>query len=81
MVNCLDAILYCTHVLMLQKETLGIHEDENGRGGAAALLIWEEVAAAPVARLDGAAVQIANLLYVFAGYATIDEVRCKLGNS
>jgi len=27
-----------------------------------------------VARLDGAAVQIAHLLYVFAGYATIDEV-------
>jgi len=37
-------------------------------------LIWEEAAAAPVARLDGAAVQIAHLLYVFAGYATIDEV-------
>lgn len=35
---------------------------------------WEEVAEAPVARLDGAAVQIGGLLYVFAGYASIDEV-------
>ncbi|EFJ13083.1 hypothetical protein SELMODRAFT_121135 [Selaginella moellendorffii] len=35
---------------------------------------WEEIAECPVKRLDGAAVQIRNLLYVFAGYATIDEI-------
>jgi hypothetical protein len=37
-------------------------------------LVWEEMAEAPVARLDGAAVQIKHLLYVFFGYANIDEV-------
>ena len=37
-------------------------------------LVWEEMAEAPVARLDGAAVQIKHLLYVFSGYANIDEV-------
>ncbi|CAA6653779.1 unnamed protein product [Spirodela intermedia] len=37
-------------------------------------LEWEEMAKAPVARLDGAAIQIKNLLYVFAGYGTIDYV-------
>jgi hypothetical protein len=38
-------------------------------------LKWEEMAEAPVARLDGAAIQIKNLLYVFAGYGTINHVR------
>ncbi|XXG45068.1 hypothetical protein AAC387_Pa02g0248 [Persea americana] len=37
-------------------------------------LQWEEMAEAPVPRLDGAAIQIKNLLYVFAGYGTIDYV-------
>ncbi|KAG2725791.1 hypothetical protein I3760_01G082900 [Carya illinoinensis] len=37
-------------------------------------LNWEKMAAAPVPRLDGAAIQIKNLLYVFAGYGTIDSV-------
>ncbi|KAM0939874.1 putative kelch-type beta propeller [Dioscorea sansibarensis] len=37
-------------------------------------LKWEEMAEAPVPRLDGAAMQIKNLLYVFAGYGTIDYV-------
>ncbi|KAJ8770596.1 hypothetical protein K2173_018087 [Erythroxylum novogranatense] len=37
-------------------------------------LKWEKMAAAPVPRLDGAAIQIKNLLYVFAGYGTIDSV-------
>ena len=32
------------------------------------------MAASPVPRLDGAAIQIKNLLYVFAGYGTIDYV-------
>lgn len=32
------------------------------------------MASAPVPRLDGAAIQIKNLLYVFAGYGTIDYV-------
>ncbi|XP_042466385.1 kelch repeat-containing protein At3g27220-like isoform X2 [Zingiber officinale] len=32
------------------------------------------MAEAPVPRLDGAAIQIKNLLYVFAGYGTIDYV-------
>ena len=42
---------------------------------AAPELKWEEMAEAPVARLDGAAIQIKNLLYVFAGYGTINHVR------
>lgn len=35
-------------------------------------LKWEKMEAAPVPRLDGAAIQIKNLLFVFAGYGTID---------
>lgn len=38
-------------------------------------LKWEEMPPAPVPRLDGAAIQIKNLLYVFAGYGTLDLVR------
>lgn len=38
-------------------------------------LDWEEMSEAPVPRLDGFAVQLANLLYVFAGYGSIDHVR------
>ncbi|VVA14687.1 PREDICTED: membrane [Prunus dulcis] len=34
------------------------------------------MADAPVARLDGAAIQIKNLLFVFAGYSTIDYTSC-----
>lgn len=41
---------------------------------AAPQLKWEKMAAAPVPRLAGAAIQIRNLLYVFAGYGTIDIV-------
>ncbi|KAK1404393.1 Kelch repeat-containing protein [Heracleum sosnowskyi] len=37
-------------------------------------LQWEQMASAPVARLDGFAIQIKNLFYVFAGYGTIDVV-------
>ncbi|XP_059644611.1 kelch repeat-containing protein At3g27220-like [Cornus florida] len=37
-------------------------------------LQWEEMAPAPVPRLDGSAVQIKNLLYVFSGYGTLDYV-------
>ncbi|XP_075640493.1 kelch repeat-containing protein At3g27220-like [Castanea sativa] len=37
-------------------------------------LQWEEMPPAPVPRLDGASVQIKNLLYVFAGYRTLDHV-------
>ena len=51
----------------------GFQNDEDGDGGRPEL-VWEEVAEAPVARLDGAAVQIGQLFYVFAGYASIDEV-------
>ncbi|XP_027167769.1 kelch repeat-containing protein At3g27220-like isoform X2 [Coffea eugenioides] len=40
----------------------------------APLLEWEKMAPAPVPRLDGAAIQIGHLLYVFAGYGTIDYV-------
>lgn len=36
---------------------------------------WEEMPAATVPRLDGAAVQIVDLLYVFAGYGSLDHVR------
>lgn len=35
---------------------------------------WEEMPPAPVPRLDGAAIQIDNLLYVFSGYRTLDYV-------
>lgn len=38
-------------------------------------LTWKMMATAPVPRLDGAAIQIKNLLFVFAGYGTIDLVR------
>ena len=38
-------------------------------------LKWEEMAPAPVDRLDGYSAQIDNLLYVFAGYQTIDQVQ------
>ncbi|KAI5353451.1 hypothetical protein L3X38_006345 [Prunus dulcis] len=34
----------------------------------------------PVARLDGAAIQIKNLLFVFAGYSTIDYKKRKITN-
>ncbi|KAG6590291.1 Kelch repeat-containing protein, partial [Cucurbita argyrosperma subsp. sororia] len=37
-------------------------------------LEWEEMPSAPVPRLDGAAIQIKNIFYVFAGYGTIDYV-------
>ncbi|KAK2969807.1 hypothetical protein RJ640_028087 [Escallonia rubra] len=37
-------------------------------------LQWEEMPPAPVPRLDGSSVQIKNLLYVFAGYGTLDYV-------
>ncbi|XP_042423850.1 kelch repeat-containing protein At3g27220-like [Zingiber officinale] len=37
-------------------------------------LVWEEMPEAPVPRLDGASVQIKDLLYVFSGYGTIDYV-------
>lgn len=37
-------------------------------------LEWEQMASAPVPRLDGAAIQIGDLLYVFAGYGTINYV-------
>ncbi|XP_022868218.1 kelch repeat-containing protein At3g27220-like, partial [Olea europaea var. sylvestris] len=37
-------------------------------------LKWEKMAPAPVPRLDGAAIQIKDLLYVFAGYGTINDV-------
>ncbi|TVU43541.1 hypothetical protein EJB05_10020 [Eragrostis curvula] len=35
---------------------------------------WEEMPAAPVPRLDGASVQIGDLLYVFAGYENLDHL-------
>lgn len=38
-------------------------------------LEWEKMPSAPVPRLDGAAIQIKNIFYVFAGYGTIDYVR------
>lgn len=37
-------------------------------------LQWEEMAPAPVQRLDGFAIQIENLFYVFAGYGSLDYV-------
>jgi len=37
-------------------------------------LHWEKMPPCPVPRLDGAAIQIRDLLFVFAGYGTIDYV-------
>ncbi|KAH9743661.1 hypothetical protein KPL70_003376 [Citrus sinensis] len=37
-------------------------------------LEWEQMPSAPVPRLDGAAIQIKNLFYVFAGYGSLDYV-------
>ncbi|KAG8384943.1 hypothetical protein BUALT_Bualt04G0170700 [Buddleja alternifolia] len=37
-------------------------------------LEWEQMQSAPVPRLDGSAIQINNLLYVFSGYGTLDYV-------
>ncbi|KNA10430.1 hypothetical protein SOVF_144480 [Spinacia oleracea] len=37
-------------------------------------LQWEKMPSAPVPRLDGAAIQIKNILYVFAGYGNINLV-------
>lgn len=37
-------------------------------------LQWEQMASCPVPRLDGSAVQIKNLFYVFAGYQDLDHV-------
>jgi hypothetical protein len=37
-------------------------------------LEWEEMAEAPVPRLDGYSIQVGNLFYVFAGYRTINDV-------
>lgn len=37
-------------------------------------LPWEEMATAPVPRLDGYAIQIKNLFYVFTGYSDLDHV-------
>ncbi|XP_057982721.1 kelch repeat-containing protein At3g27220-like isoform X2 [Malania oleifera] len=37
-------------------------------------LEWEAMPSASVPRLDGSAVQIKNLLYVFAGYGSLDHV-------
>ncbi|KAK9757129.1 hypothetical protein RND81_01G142300 [Saponaria officinalis] len=37
-------------------------------------LQWEQMPTAPVPRLDGAAIQIKNIFYVFAGYGTINYV-------
>lgn len=38
-------------------------------------LEWEQMPSAPVPRLDGSAVQIEDLLYVFCGYGTLDYVK------
>jgi len=35
-------------------------------------LRWQKMAPAPVPHLDGVAIQIRNLLFIFAGYSTID---------
>lgn len=42
---------------------------------AAPQLEWEQMASAPVPRLDGSAIQIDDLLYVFCGYGTLDHVK------
>lgn len=54
--------------------TQNVRVSEVVREEASPYLEWEEMAPAPVDRLDGAAIQIGNLFYVFAGYQNIDEV-------
>ncbi|KAJ4867571.1 Galactose oxidase/kelch repeat superfamily protein [Raphanus sativus] len=58
-------------------------KDDNGRERKlsatfqdlpAPQLHWEKMSASPVPRLDGAAIQIRNFLYVFAGYSNINLV-------
>lgn len=70
------------YVLLQRKEAKKDKDAASGRVLAAAYadlpapeLEWEKRATAPVPRLDGAALQIKNLLFVFAGYGTIDHVR------
>ncbi|KAJ0525005.1 putative kelch-type beta propeller [Helianthus annuus] len=44
---------------------------------------WEEMAPAPVPRLDGASIQINELFYVFSGYRNLDHLSinlCFMGN-
>lgn len=38
-------------------------------------LKWEQMASAPVVRLDGYSLQIKDLLFVFAGYENLDHVK------
>jgi hypothetical protein len=66
----MSSVHFVSEGAQLQGEFGNEHGDER----LGPELVWEEVAEAPVARLDGAAVQIGHLFYVFAGYATIDEV-------
>lgn len=56
------------NVSKLKVETMQIPEENVPE------LEWEEMAEAPVARLDGASIQIGNLFYVFSGYRTINDV-------
>lgn len=44
-------------------------------------LVWEKMKTSPVPRLDGAAIQIRNLFFVFAGYADINTVTISLSLS
>lgn len=44
-------------------------------------LVWEKMKTSPVPRLDGAAIQIRNLFFVFAGYADINTVTLSLSLS
>ncbi|KAI4330047.1 hypothetical protein MLD38_028359 [Melastoma candidum] len=67
------------------KEMAGKSEKAPGRKLSATFadlpgpeLEWEKMATVPVPRLDGAVIQIKNLLFVFAGYGTVDYVHSRV---
>ncbi|XP_068666337.1 kelch repeat-containing protein At3g27220-like [Aristolochia californica] len=72
------------NLMVQQVEKMGTtSRDKKGSAGEfnatfadlpAPQLEWEEMAPAPVPRLDGASIQIGNLIYVFSGYASLDYV-------
>lgn len=74
----IDGLHFCHLQIEIVKYNNRLARDELNATFAdipAPQLEWEEMPSAPVPRLDGAAIQIKNLLYVFAGYGSIDHVR------
>lgn len=72
-----SCLCYCTlqKVEIKEKKANGESISPTFADLPAPELQWEKMTSAPVPRLDGFAIQIENLFYVFAGYGTIDVVR------